>query len=92
MDFFIDDGVNWAVELLRNSSGLEEHCNRFRSGGKYENLKSVCSDFMVVNFVCGDVVNLRPNDANFVQISLNPGFDDGFFLYKDSKTRFVLLA
>ena len=92
MDFFIDGGINWAVELLRNSSGLEEHCSRFQIGGKYENLQSVCSDFMVVNIVCGDVVNLRPNDSNFVQINLSPGFDNGFFLHNDSKTSFNLSA
>jgi len=35
IDFFIDEGLDWGIELLRDGKNLLEHVNRFKEGGHY---------------------------------------------------------
>ena len=47
IDFFINGDIRWGIELVRNGKGLDEHSNRFSSGGKYRQLGA--KDYCVVD-------------------------------------------
>lgn len=52
IDFYVDGGVNWGIECLREGINIDEHLSRFRPNGRYhgwiEDRKLV--DYVVLDF------------------------------------------
>ncbi|GAM28989.1 hypothetical protein SAMD00019534_121650 [Acytostelium subglobosum LB1] len=40
MDFFINTGLDWGIELTREGNAISEHLNRFNEGGLYHHFKN----------------------------------------------------
>jgi len=48
LDFYLNGGLRWGIELLVGGRGIGEHMSRFAAGGKYAKLN--VSDYAVVDF------------------------------------------
>ena len=60
IDFYLNGGLRWGIELLVNGAGVGEHIGRFSEGGKYFALKVI--DYAVVDFRgndTGEVTNVE---------------------------------
>ncbi|KAK1933872.1 hypothetical protein P3T76_011632 [Phytophthora citrophthora] len=63
VDFYLDGGLQWGIELLVNGKGITKHMDRFTPGGKCYELKA--SDYAVFDFRCnksGKVTNVQRKD------------------------------
>jgi len=38
LDFWVDNDLCWAIELLREGLAMKEHAARFETGGEYEKI------------------------------------------------------
>ncbi|GAM26647.1 hypothetical protein SAMD00019534_098220 [Acytostelium subglobosum LB1] len=49
LDFYVDDGHKWGIELLCEGKGIQEHAGRFKTGGKYKEFtnKRATIDFRI---------------------------------------------
>jgi hypothetical protein len=65
LDFYVNGGLNWGIELLREGDRATEHAARFREGGIYSAMK----------------VNLKEYHPHACSISITPRLHraaDGF--------------
>lgn len=59
MNFYLNNGRGWRIELMINGDGVKEHLDRFDVGGKYHALN--VKDYILVDFrgnSTGQVTNI----------------------------------
>ncbi len=49
VDFWIDDNLNWAIELLREGQDMKEHAQRFEIGGRYAPLLKRAQEWCIID-------------------------------------------
>jgi len=79
LDFFIDEGLDWGIELVRDGNNLLEHVKRFQKGGayyRYELKESVILDF-------------RPEKSN-PQLKNYQGVSVWYVLYSTDYTKLTI--
>lgn len=65
VDFqLVGTGEKWAIELVRESDRLEEHCKRFQPGGAYHSavVSGIIDKFVILNFT-----TTLPKGCSFVE-------------------------
>ncbi len=50
MDYFIDDTLGWAIELLREGQDMTEHARRFEANGTYSPLLPSTNAWCLIDF------------------------------------------
>lgn len=57
----MDNGLSWAIELVRESSDLEEHEARFEQSGLYAPIERAAQEYVILDFRAQALV-CEPNE------------------------------
>ena len=49
VDFFVDDGLSWAIELLRDGERAYNHRYRFEPDGIYKSIVDVSNEWAAID-------------------------------------------
>jgi hypothetical protein len=84
LDFYVDDGRKWAIELLRDGEGVSSHLDRFGMGGLYDAIVAVSNAWVVIDIRNPDLRPPRTRRPNCVYVrchrewrEVNIEFDGG---------------
>ncbi|GBB99301.1 hypothetical protein RclHR1_03480005 [Rhizophagus clarus] len=71
LDFFVDDGRNWAIELLRDGENASDHKSRFEPRGIYKPIRDICKEWATIDIRCPGLRNDEPKysgDCHWINV------------------------
>lgn len=78
-DYYINTGVNWMVEILREGLNMKEHARRFEPKGRYSSFLQDIKEWLLIDFRTKKK-KVRANYANMYHVQ-----------YSDDFSRFILI-
>lgn len=92
VDFYINDELGYAVELLREGDRLHEHIARFQGNGRYASLLPSLNDFAIVDF--RDINKpIKFSQSNLFYVGYAADYSAAVFTYPDgTEEQFKLLG
>jgi hypothetical protein len=75
LDFYVDDGRNWAIELLRDGNEALNHQKRFEPGGLYNGIREAAKEWAIIDIRSPDISLPRMNDDHWIYVRCQKGFE-----------------
>jgi len=75
LDFYVDDGRDWAIELLRDGDKASEHQKRFEPGGVYSGVMAVCKAWAIIDIRNPHCPAPKKMGGNWVYVRCHPGWE-----------------
>ena len=95
VDFFVDDGRSWAIELLRDGADASGHKSRFEPGGIYEPIRNVCKEWVIIDIRCPGLRNEQPKyscDDHWINVYCQENWKSVIIEDKDGKVEVQLMG
>jgi hypothetical protein len=92
IDFYINGNKKWAVELLREGDRMDEHEERFLSGGVYASMKREINDWLIVDFRREDKKIRGPIRNNFMHVLYSADYSKAKICRKDQEVLTIITS
>jgi hypothetical protein len=86
LDFFVDDGRSWAIELLRDGENASGHKSRFE--GIYKPIKEICKEWAIIDIRCSGLRDDEPEysgDRHWINVYCQENWKSVIIKDKDGK-------
>lgn len=91
VDFYVDDGHNWAIELLRDGDKAQNHEDRFKQDGTYSKIVEKATDWVIVDIRNPDLRDKPPvkSGGNWMNVFCQEGWKSFIIEYKGERKEFT---
>jgi hypothetical protein len=93
LDFFVDDGRSWAIELLRDDENASGHNSRFES--IYKPIKKICKEWAIIDIRCPGLRDDKPKycgDRHWINIYCQENWKSVIIEDKDERVEVQLMG
>jgi len=73
IDFYVD-GLDWAIELLRDGKDMAEHSRRFEPAGRYEEIVRCAKSIAIID-IRSESKKIRKLQKDFIHVSCSENYD-----------------
>jgi len=90
LDFYIDDDLNWAIELLREGRNIENHKKRFQPGGQYYSMMDNIKKWIIIDFRAADKL-IKNFHSNLVHVGYTADYKQAVITWGNEKQQQISL-
>jgi hypothetical protein len=93
IDFFVDDGRSWGIELLRDGQNASDHKGRFE--GKYKPIRKACKEWATIDIRCPGLPNGNPaysTDRHWINVYCQENWASVIIEDKDERVEVQLIG
>jgi len=86
LDFYVDDGRNWAIELLWDGDKAPQHQERFELGGVYNSIKEASKEWAIIDIRSPEFESLpRMKGDHWIYVRCQEGLESVTVEFEDTE-------